>query len=253
MTPTIWQRGHLNVNDPTSFSDAFLRRCVDEGYPVVQVLINPEHSTSESLDQVPLGYLRKVRATGAKAWGFTWADDFDSPEALFGFVLGARQLSLAQGCALTGFVINAEDGWEQHDMGGERWSQRFLTQFRSHPLTAKLSLALNTYIGCGGINLGAWMNRGARLYCQTFHEANTHEWPIDGYIGWARFYGYTKPSMIKPNWGTYRPYPSRAEQIEHARWAKTVGFSCWYAEGAGDAGDILIPLLREARAAGVCA
>jgi hypothetical protein len=249
---TIWQRGHLNVIDHTAFPVEFLKPCADAGYAVTQKMLNPQHP-STSLDQVPLSYLHQIRSTPMKAFGFVWADDFQSPEAMFNFVRGWRQKSLDAGCALTGFVINAEDGWEAHDLAGEQWSKRFLDLFRSHPLTMKLSLALNTYNGGGGIALYQWMRRGARLYYQTFHEAVTHEWPIDGGVTWAAQYGYTKRAMVKPNWGTYNPYPNRAEQIASAVRAGTDGFSAWYAEGAGDPQDVLIPLLREARAAGVCA
>jgi hypothetical protein len=62
----------------------------------------------------------------------------------------------------------------------------------------------------------------------------------------AKDYGYTKWSQIKPNWGTYKPLPNRAEQISSAKQAGTVGFAAWYAEGAGDPVEHLIPLLREA-------
>jgi hypothetical protein len=247
----IWQRAHLNVNDVTAFPVEFLKPCIEAGYACVQVHINPQHPDT-SLDQVPLGYIRDIRLLGAKAFGFVWADDFASPDALFNFCLGWRRKSLDAACAITGFVINCEDVWEAKDQasaGG--WSKKFLQLFRSDPLTAKLSLALNTYIGGGGIALDVWQTRGARLYLQTFHEGNTHEWPISGYISWASFYGFTQKSKIKPNWGTYSPYPNRAEQIQSAKWAGTIGFSTWYAEGAGDPQELLIPLLREARAASV--
>lgn len=247
---TIWRRAHLNVLDHTAFPKELLAPCAADGYAVVQVMLNPKHPDT-SLEQVPLWYLREIRALGMKAWGFVWADDFTSPAELFSFCLGWRRKSLEAGCALTGFVINAEDGWEARDMAGERWSERFLTLYRSEQLTKKLSLGLNTYLGCGGINLPAWQ-RSARLYVQTFHEGNTHEWPVDSYIGWAKFYGWTKAQTIKPNWGTYKPYPSRADQVASAKRAGTIGYCAWYAEGAGDPQDVLIPLLREAWSAGVC-
>jgi hypothetical protein len=253
----IWKRGHLNVNDETAFPIEFVRSCIAEGYACVQVMLNPKHPDT-SLDQVKVSYIRDIRATGAKVFGFVWADDFRSPEALFDFVLAWRQKSIDEKCAITGFVINCEDVWEAKDQAGFAgvgWSKVFLTLFRNHDLTKKLSLAINTYIGGGGIDLPAWMNRGARLYCQTFKEALTHEWPIDGYIPWAKLHGYTKPAMIKPNWSTYKApdgsRASRAEQIASAKRAGTVGFCAWYAEGAGDPADVLIPLLREAKAAGV--
>jgi hypothetical protein len=214
-------------------------------------MLNPRHPDT-SLDQVSYSYLTGVRAVGGKVWGFVWADDFQSPEAMFAFVLAWRKQSLENNCALTGFIINCEDGWEAHDKAGEQWSKRFLDLFRSHPLTMKLSLGLNTYNGGGGIALYQWMRRGARLYYQTFHEGNTHEWPIDGGVDWAAQYGYTKRAQVKPHWGTYTPYPNRSEQIAAAVRAGTDGFAAWYAEGAGDPNDVLIPLLREARLAGVC-
>jgi hypothetical protein len=251
----IWKRGHLNVNDPKSFPKEFLAPCIEEGYAVVQTMLNPKHPKT-TLDQVPLEYLVDIRELGAKAWGFVWADDFESPDECFNFVRGWRERSMYENCALTGFVINAEDKTEERDQAGESWSWKFLTRFRNHPATQKVSLALNTYNGCGGLSLPTWQNKGARLYCQTFHEENTHEWPIDGYVSWAKYYGYTKKSMIRPNWSTYKaPDGSRAsrdEQIKTAQWAGTMGFSAWYAEGAGDPAEVLIPLLREARLAGVC-
>jgi hypothetical protein len=251
MSGTIWQRGMLNINDVTAFPIEFVRPCVEEGYAVVQVMLNPGHPDT-SLDQVPVSYLKACRAVGAKVWGFVWADDFQSPESLYAFCQMWRLKSLQESCALTGFVINAEDGWEAHDMAGEKWSDRFCFHYRGQALTSKLSLALNTYNGCGGIDLARWQRAGARLYCQTFHEGNTHEWPIDGYIGWAAAHGYTKKAQIKPNWSTYKPYPSRAAQIASAKAAGTVGFSAWYAEAGGEPQDVLIPLLNEAKAAGVC-
>ena len=144
MSIPIWQRGHLNVNDETAFPIEFLRPCADAGYACVQVLLNPDHP-SASLDQVSLDYLRKIRSTGMRARGFVWADDFASPEALFEFVLVWRLRSLVNNCALTGFVINAEDGWEAKDQETDgAWSKSFLGAFRSHPLTQKFSLAPNT-------------------------------------------------------------------------------------------------------------
>ena len=255
MAATIWRKGHLNVNDRTAYPIEFLRPCAEAGYACVQVMLNPNHP-STSLEQVPLSYVRDIKSTGMRAWGFVWADDFQGPDALYDFVLGWRRQSLDNGCALTGFVINGEDGWEAKDQAGDAWSLKFLMRFRGNPQTAKLSLALNTYNGCGGISLPQWQARGARLYYQTFHEAQTHEWPITGGIAWAAYYGYTKKAQIKPNWGTYKnpqgQLPNRGEQIRSALEAGTKGFCAWYAEGAGDPGEHLIPLLREARAAGVC-
>ena len=248
---SIWKYGHLNVNDPTAFPIEYLAPSAEAGYAVVQIHINPRHP-STALDQVPLDYLKLIRSTGMKAWGFVWADAFLSPEALFDFCLGWRKQSLENGCALTGFVINCEDGWEAQDQAGKRWSEKFLALFRGHPLTRKLSLGLNTYNGCGGIALPLWQKAGARLICQTFHEGVTHEWPMDGYVSWARFYGYTAKAMMKPHFGTYNPFPNRAEQIEHARWAGTVGMACWYAEGGGEPKNVIIPLLLEARVKGIC-
>jgi hypothetical protein len=256
MAVNIWKRGHLNVIDPGSFPLEFVKECIDAGYACVQVMLNPKHPDT-SLDQVEISYIKGIRSRGAKAWGFVWADDFSSPAMCFNFVKAWREKSLKASetegtpCALTGFVINAEDGVEAKDSGGA-WSKSFLTLFRTTPVTAKLSLALNTYNGCGGIDLAAWQKANARLYCQTFHEGNTHEWPIDSYITWARYYGYTSAAMIKPNWGTYNPFPNRADQIRTAKIAQTVGFSAWYAEGAGEPKQLLIPLLNEAKAAGVC-
>lgn len=257
MATTIWQRGHLNVNDVTAFPKEFLKPCIDAGYQVVQVMLNPQHP-STSLDQVPVSYLQDIGNLGAKRWGFVWADDFASPEDMFAFVLEWRQKSIANGCALTGFVINCEDAWEDHDQAsGGAWSKKFTNLFRSIPLTAKLSLALNTYIGGGGVALDVWQSRGARLYLQTFHEAVLHEWPIDNYIPWAAKYGYTRKAQIKPHWSTYKApdgsRANRAEQIASAQRAGTIGFACWYAEGAGDPNDVLIPLLKEAKQAGVVA
>ena len=249
---TIWQKGHLNVNDHTAFPVEFLQPCANAEYACTQVMLNPHHPDT-SLSQVPIDYIRKIRGAGMKAFGFVWADSFSSPEDLYRFVIGWRRQSLDNGCAITGFVINAEDGWEYKDQttGGD-WSRRFLNYFRSDPATAKLSLAINTYNGCGGIALAKWQAAGARLYYQTFHEGVTHEWPIDGGVTWAKYYGFTKKALVKPNWGTYQPYPNRTEQIRAAQWARTLGFSAWYAEGAGDPASLLLPLLREARAAGVC-
>jgi len=248
---TIWQTGHLNVNDTGSYTKEWVKECVDAGYTTVQTMLNPKHPDT-SLDQISIQWLQGVKSVGAKNFAFVWADDFETPATLFEFCKDWREKSLANNCAITGFVINAEDEWEKQDQAGQMWSQRFLSIFRQHTSTRKLSLALNTYNGCGGIDLVAWMNKGARLYCQTFAEGKTHEWPIDGYITWAKFYGYTRSAMIKPNWGTYLPYPDRAEQIRTARVAKTVGFSAWYAEGSGEPKQLLIPLLKEAKAAGVC-
>lgn len=250
-TVPIWKRGHLNVNDPTAFPIEYLKPSAEAGYAVVQVHINPKHP-STTLDQVPLDYIRLIKSCGMQAWGFVWADAFASPDECFNFVRGWRQQSLENGCALTGFVINCEDAVEARDQAGESWSWKFTTAFRNHALTRKLSLALNTYNGCGGISLPAWMNKGARLYCQTFHEGNTHEWPMDSYIQWAKYYGYTKVAMMKPHFGTYKPFPNQAEQIEHAKWAGTVGMACWYAEGGGEPKNVVIPLIQKAREAGVC-
>lgn len=247
---TIWQRGHLIVIDETAFPIEYLLPSAEAGYACVQVMLNPRHPDT-SLKQVSLDYLRKIRSTGMKAFGFVWADSFADPMSCFSFCRDWRALSLEQGCALTGFVINAEDGIEQRDMAGEGWSRKFLARFRSDPLTAKLSLALNTYNGCGGLDLPAWQARGARLYCQTFHEGQTHEWPITGYIPWAKFYGYTAAVSIKPNWAVHTPRPSKAEQIQSAKWAGTVGFSVWRAESGGEPKEHVIPLLKEAIAAGV--
>ncbi len=255
MTPTIWQKAWLNVNDVTAFPREFLAPCADAGYAGVQVLLNPHHPDT-SLDQVPLSYIRAIRDLGMKAWGFVWADDFASPLDCAEFCIAWRKKSLDNGCALTGFVINAEDGVEARDQAGDGWSKNFLAVFRAHPLTAKVSLALNTYNGAGGIALPEWQARSARLYCQTFHEGNTHEWPISSYKPWSAMYGYTKWSQVKPNWATYKgvdgKLPNRAAQIADAKAAGTVGFAAWYAEAAGEPRDVLIPLLNEARAAGVC-
>lgn len=257
MAITIWRRGHLNVNDPTAIPREFVPVYAQAGYACVQTMLNPHHPDA-SLDQVPAYWLPLVKGSGMKNFGFVWADDFYTPGDLYQFVKDWRAKSLAEGCALTGFVINCEDRWEMHDQETQGdWSRRFLNAFRAFGApTQKLSLALNTYNGCGGINLPAWQSKGARLYCQTFKEQEDgHAWPMDGYVSWAKYYGYTAKAMMKANLGTYKvkgEYPSREDQIKHMVWSETVGFSAWYAEGAGDPGEVLIPLLNEAKAKGVC-
>lgn len=241
---TIHQRAALCVNDHTAFPLEFVAKCANAGYARVDVLLNPNHPNTDPV--VPRFYVDGVKALGMKAWGRVWADDFSSPESMMQFILSERQR-----LQVTGFGINAEDGWEARDMEGATWSKRFLSVFRTIPTTAKLSLYLDTYNGCGGIDLRAWQNMGARLVCQTHHEGQTHEWPIDGYMSWAKQYGWTKPAMIKPEWGTYNPLPNRADQIASAQRADTKGFLAYYAEGGGDPANHLIPLLNEARAAGV--
>ena len=245
---TIHQRAALLVNDHTAFPLEYVEKCAKAGYGRVDVLLNPNHPNTAPV--VPRSYVDGVKALGMKCWGRVWADDFATPTALTEFVLLERRRLL-----VTGFGINAEDGWEAFDQETSgQWSRAFLASYRfATSPTAKLALYLDTYNGCGGINLRAWQDKGARLVCQTHHEGATHEWPIDGYMTWAKQYGWTKPAMIKPELGTYRPLPNINEQVDSCKRAGTTGFLAYYAEGAGDPAEHLIPLLREAKAAGVCA
>ena len=244
---TIHQVGALCVNDVTAFPLEYVEKCARAGYGRVDVLLNPNHPSTEPA--VPRTYVDGVKKLGMKCWGRVWADDFAGPIELYAFVRSERERLM-----VTGFGINAEDGWEWKD---QRWagepSRLFCEYYRTtgNP-TQKTPLYLDLYNGCGGIALPHWQKAGARLVCQTHHEGQTHEWPIDGYMDWAKAYGWTKPALIKPEWGTYNPLPDRAAQIASAKRAGTVGFLAYYAEGAGDPAEHLIPLLREARAAGVC-
>jgi hypothetical protein len=67
MTPTIHQRGHLNVIDHTAFPREFLEPSIKAGYACVQVHLNPAHPDT-SLDQVPLWYIQTIRELASAVW-----------------------------------------------------------------------------------------------------------------------------------------------------------------------------------------
>jgi hypothetical protein len=251
--PTIHQRAGLRINDDTAIGfmpGEYIETLIRAGYGRVEFLLN----TPTVIKDVPAWKVRKAREYGAVSWGVGWADSFSDPFEFHAFLLSERRRIFADtGLTFSGFVVNAEDGTEARDQGGEKWSRHFLDCFRTHPETKKLALHLDTYIGCGGLELPYWQKRGARLTCQTHHESQTHEWPIDGYVTWANAHGWKGVATIKPEFGVYNPKPNRADQIAAAKRAGTIGFTAYYAEAAGDPKEHLIPLLNEARAAGVCA
>jgi len=244
---TIHQRGGLQVNDDTAAPIELMAPLAAAGYARVELLLNSR--AAHLSDYAPRSYVDKMKSLGLKVWGVVWADSFAEPEACYDYVLAERDR-----LQVSGFVINAEDGTEARDLAGEKWSRRFVSAYRTYAQTSKLALCLNTYIGCGGIDLRAWQDRGARLIVQTHHEGSTFEWSVEAYRSWAKQYGWTKPSMMKPQFGVYKgadgQFPDRSAQIASAKAAGTVGFSAYYAEGAFSE-NVLVPLLRAAQDAGV--
>jgi hypothetical protein len=217
------------------------------GYARVELLLNARASHLPA--QPPRSYVDKMKGLGFVVWGVVWADSFPDPDACLGFCMNQQAI-----LGLSGFVINAEDGIEERDLRGEGWSLRFCKGYRDW---TRRGLVLNTYIGCGGLNLPAWQNVGkARLFVQTHHEGATFEWSVEGYKDWAKFYGWTKPSMMKPQFGCYRgsdgQLPDINQQVASAKKAGTVGFSAYYAEGSFSVENHLPNLLATARNNNVC-
>jgi len=246
--PTIHQRAGLQVNDETAAPVELMRPLWQAGYARVELLQNarPAHLPPTP----PRSYVDAMKQLGFRVWGVVWADSFAGPLDCLGFCQQQRDALM-----VSGFVINAEDGIEARDQAGEKWSRTFLAGFRNAPSLRKLALSINTYIGCGGIDLRAWQDKGARLLVQTHHEGATFEWSVEGYRDWAKQYGWTKPAMMKPQFGCYKGsdgrLPDIAQQVASAKSAGTVGFSAYYAEGSFSEEGHLPRLLREARVAGV--
>ena len=247
-----WQTAGIQINAWDSAPPEYLAPLRKAGYTRIELLLN---MLVEGLAPPPRSYVdalkRPISEGGAgfdAVYGVVWADSFEWPQPLEQFVLDeSRRLNL------NGIIINAEDGTEARDQEGLEWSKRFCKWFRED--FPRLPLALNTYIGCGGIDLAAWERANARLLCQTHHEGQTFEWGCVGYQAWAKKYAWTNPAKVKPQFGVYKSADgTRADvtaQVASAKAAGMCGFSAYYGEGTFDEPEHMVRLIDEARKAGV--
>lgn len=243
MTPTIWQRPHLWINQFSAASPDLLRPYRALGYRVIQVKVDD----LEGGVQVPQSWVRQLQDIGFVVWGAIWPDESPVKAGYFA-VEEARRL------VLNGVVVNAEDPIEAIDAAGHKWSEQFCALYRT--VFPHKNLALNTFSGCGYLDHAAWRKANARLYLQTFPGSREpFAESVESLVSTAASWGWDK-ARVKPCFGVYKFNGQRADpaaMVASAKNAGTKGFVAYYGDGAdlGEPGVVLKPLVQQALASGV--
>jgi hypothetical protein len=255
MSVNPWQQAGIQINAWDAAPVEYLAPLRTAGYTRVELLLNALRK-DPPLPPPTRFYCDSLKRAGFNVYGVVWADYFPHDPSTFNdpFVCAEFAIAEKKRLNLNSIIVNAEDWVEGQDAAGLGWSDDFTYRFRE--ALPKLPLALNTYIGCGGIALSWWEQANARLIVQTHHEGHTFEWGVPGYVAWAKKYGWKNAAAIKPQFAVYKGADGQRASIEaqvaSAKAAGTIGFSAYYGEGCFDEPQHMVSLLAQARARGVC-
>jgi hypothetical protein len=247
---TVWQRAALQVNDYQSAPSEWFDKLFLTGYTSIHINLRQEN-------ELPSYYVERLRGKGFKMLGFFMPQDYRtgiawSPTETMEFCLSSK----ARYPGLSGFILNCEDSWEREDQVGNGYPSRdFLYQFRKR--WPKLSLALDTYSGCGGIALESWEAAAARLYVQSYREGLPYaERAMDGQ-DWAVRYGWKNRAKVKPGLGIFKGMsgerPTAELLISTCLRAKSYGLKLWYTEGCWDDPDLMMKISNAFGTGGIAA